>query len=166
MNKTKTTFSIFVFLCFLLTQPLLAQENENNGSKFGFGVHLFDIVDHNYFNDSSPLNSVLMTIDFNDKIRLEPSVGFSVSDGFDQYSIGIGIFGKKPKQNFNILYGLRLGYYSNETTKIAVISPTLGGEYFFIENFSIGCEVQLSNVLNDGDFSILTSSSVIVRFYL
>ena len=74
----------------------------------------------------------------------------------------MGAFARKPISKFNFLYGLRLGYSSNETTMIA---PTVGGEYYIIKNFSIGSEVQLQGIINDGDFAVFTNSSVIVRFY-
>jgi hypothetical protein len=96
------------------------------------------------------------------KFRLEPVFGFVLSDGFEQFSIGIGGFGRKNISKFNLLYGLRLGISSND---IEVIAPTLGGEYYFIKNFSIGSEIQLKGLISENDVAILTNSSVIVRFY-
>jgi hypothetical protein len=119
---------------------------------------LFNLTEYAY----EQTNSIYITINIGSKFRLEPKVGFALSDGSEQYSFGIGAFGRKPISKFNILYGLRLGYSSSETTMIA---PTVGGEYYFIKNFSIGSEVQLQGLINEGDFVIMTNSSVIVRFY-
>lgn len=148
----------------LILMPLVAfqisfgqeNKNENTNPKFGLGVSLFNIVEYTY---EQP-NSIYVTINIGNKFRLEPKVGIALSDEAD-YSFGIGAFGIKPVEKFNVLYGVRLGYSSSA---IAMISPTIGGEYYFIKNFSLGSEVQLQGVFDEG-FALLTNSAVIVRFY-
>ena len=149
---------IAILLSLSTFQISIAQENDSANSKFGLGVSLFNI--NEYAIDQA--NSIYFTINIGSKFRLEPKVGFVFSDGFEQYSIGIGAFGIKPISKFNTLYGLRLGISTDETI---LISPTVGGEYYFIKNFSIGSEVQLQGLFNDGDFGVLTNASVIIRFY-
>ena len=159
----KGIVSLALFLMILLTtQSLFGQENENNDSKFGLGVSLFNLSEFEADYNSYPINTIFMTIDIGSKFRLEPTVGFLLADGFHQYSIGLGGFGRKSISKFNLLYGLRLGLNSNETK---IIAPTIGGEYYFIKQFSIGGEVQLKGRVVDGDWAAMTNSSVIVRFY-
>lgn len=147
------------FMAFFILQSSYSQEKENDNSDriFGLGVSLFNIVEYAY---EQP-NSFYITINLGSKFRIEPKVGFVFSEGFEEYSLGIGAFGIKPISKFKFLYGLRVGYGSNEA---ALVAPTLGGEYYIIKNFSIGSEVQLQSVI-DEDVVVLTNSSVIVRFY-
>lgn len=163
MKKRIALLSVFIMTLFS-TQYLFAQENEINGSKFGLGVSLFNLAESMYEYYDEPINSIYMTVDIGNNFRLEPVVGFALyDDGYMQYSIGVGVFKRKAISNFNLLYGLRLGMSNNcETTFIA---PTIGGEYFFIKNFSIGSEVQLRRLFNDGDVLTTTNSNVLVRFY-
>jgi len=152
------TFLMLILLTLSTFQTSIAPENDNANSKFGLGVSLFNIYDF----ELDQANSIYFTINFGNKFRLEPKVGFAFSEGFEQYSFGIGAFGIKHISKFNTLYGLRLGISTDE---VIVISPTVGGEYYFIKNFSIGSEVQLQGLFNDGDFWVLTNASVIIRFY-
>lgn len=160
--KKRIASLTLVLMTLLTSQIVFGQENENNESKFGLGVSLFNLTEYITDYNDVPTNSIYMTINIGSKFRLEPSVGFAFADGYEQYAVGIGGFGKKSISKFNLLYGLRLGYSNSETTTIA---PTVGGEYYFIKNFSIGSEVQLRGLINNGDWALLTNSSVIVRFY-
>ena len=163
MKNLKRRITLLTFLLTLITIKFsFGQENEDTRSKFGLGVMLFNLTEYTYGYDSEASNSIYMTIDLSDNFRLEPVVGFAVSEGFEQYSVGIGAFGKKSISKFNILYGLRIGLNSNETK---VVAPTIGGEYYFIKNFSIGTEIQLRGLNSYGDWIVLTNSSVIIRFY-
>lgn len=161
MKKQIALLTLIVMTLFT-TQSSFGQESENTNSKFGLGVALFNIAEYEYDYDNAVSNSIYMTIDIGSKFRLEPTIGFALFDGFEQYSIGIGAFGKKSISQFNILYGLRLGLSSSETK---VMAPTVGGEYYFIKNFSIGSEVQLRGLNNGGEWAVFTNSSVIIRFY-
>jgi hypothetical protein len=172
--KTRITSLILVLMTLLLTQSLFGQDNEIINPKFGLGVSLFNLSGA----ESETLeygNSIYFTINIGSKFRLEPTVGYISEIGDEaKYSIEIGGFGRKSISNFNILYGLRIGlmfrsrltnYYSPYIEEAKIIAPTLGGEYYFIKNFSIGSEVQLKFKLEDEYRSVYTKSSVIVRFY-
>jgi hypothetical protein len=156
----------------LLSQSIFGQENDYTASKFGIGVSLFNLIEEDY-EALEYGNPIYFTINIGRKFRLEPTVGyFSDRWGEDKYSIGIGGFVRKSISNFNFLYGIRVGLriISREEfrpfiERTTVIAPTLGGEYFFIKNFSIGSEVQLKGLLIDGNWTVFTNSSVLVRFY-
>jgi hypothetical protein len=151
-----------ISLPLLVTQSLFGQDDETTGSKFGLGVTLFNLSEYSFDNQFEPINSIYMTIDIGKKFRLEPTIGFAISEGFEQYSVGVGAFGVKPMSQFKLLYGLRLAYGNAETFAVA---PTVGGEYYFVKNFSIGSEVQLRGLFNDGDWVVFSNASVLVRFY-
>jgi hypothetical protein len=146
--------SLFTF------HSILGQEKDSTNLKFGLGASLFNLTE--YANEYQSINSIYMTIEIGNKFRIEPTIGFALSDGLSQYFIGIGAFCKKPISKFNLLYGLRLGIGSSERF---VIAPTIGGEYYFIKNFSIGSEIQLRGSKANMDWTLLTNSSVIIRFY-
>ena len=163
MKNLRTKIKLFAFLLILLiNQNTTGQENENTGSKFGLGVSLFNFTEYMYGHDLETFSSIFITIDLSSNFRLEPLFGFSLSDGSGEYSLGIGAFGKKPMSKFNILYGLRLGYNGFETI---IVAPTIGGEYYFIKNFSIGCEVQIRGLIFEGDWAVITNTPVLFRFY-
>jgi hypothetical protein len=163
MKNLKTKITLFAFLLILLiSQKSIGQENENTGSKFGLGASLFNLGDYIYGHDYLNFSFIHVTIDFRSNFRLEPEVGFAFSDNFEEYSLGIGAFLKKSVSKFNILYGFRLGLNSNEAILIA---PTIGGEYYFIKNFSIGSEVQLRGIIFEEDLAVFTNTAVLFRFY-
>jgi hypothetical protein len=144
---------------FLFTS-IFGQENDSTKIKFGLGVSLFNMSEYTYENIST--NSMYLTLDIGSRCRLEPTIGFAFADGLKHYSFGIGAFGKKRISKFNLLYGLRIGSGSSERLFIA---PTIGGEYYFIRNFSLGSEVQLRGSDYKGDWILFTNSSVLIRFY-
>ncbi len=158
--KNRIVFIALMLMTLLSTQSLFGQDEEKCNLKFGMGVSLYNSGDYSIENEYT--NSFYTTLDIGSKFRLEPSIGFVLSDNFKHYSFGIGVFGKKPISKFNLLYGLRLGYGSKETISVA---PAIGGEYNFIKNFSIGSEIQLKGLLNEGEWTIYSISSIIVRFY-
>lgn len=79
--------------------------------------------------------------------------------------IGAGIFKKSPSiKNTRIYYGARLGYIKNESNRnfsgsqISTskddgyfIAPTIGAEYYIIDNFSVALDLSLSYSKTDGD---------------
>jgi hypothetical protein len=161
----KTDFKIRIaLLTFLMTMfssfAIFGQENDSTRLKFGLGASLLNLTEYAYENQSP--SSIYLTIDIGSKLRLEPSIGFALSDGFSNYCIGIGVFRKKMISKFNLLYGARLGFGSSE---ILFIAPSIGGEYYFIKNFSLGSEVQLRGSIDSGDWVVLTNASVLIRFY-
>ena len=163
MRRNRIKFSLLIVLLSVISNQIsYGQEKEDIGLKFGFGVSLFNLTEYSYEFDYEPTNSIYMTFDLNNKFRIEPTVAFAINENFDQYTIGVGVFKKKKITKFNSLYGIRLALCSNETLAIA---PTLGGEYYFIDNFSVGSEVQLKVLLKNNDWTLLTNSSIIFRFY-
>ena len=140
----------------------MGQEEKDSEFKIGLGASLFNIADYEWDYESSRSNDIYITIDLNDKFRIEPSIGFALSNYTESFSAGIGGFGKSMISDFNLLYGLRLAYNSNE---ILTVAPTVAGEYYFIKHFSIGCEVQLRGLIYEGDLAAYTRSSLLVRFY-
>ena len=155
--------TLLVALLAILLIPKLSdgQEIENANPKFGLGVSLFNITEYEWDLDAS--SSIYTTFDINDKFRLEPTLGLEISSSNIEYSIELGTFGKKTISKFNFLYGLRLGFNSAETV---IIAPAVGGEYYFIKNFSIGSEIQLRGLmLNNNNWFVVTNSSVIIRYY-
>lgn len=166
MNSLKGLTALLILLITLVTsQTSFGQEseNQNQDSKFGLGVSLFSFTEYMYEYDYDLSNSIYFTMDVGDKLRIEPKIGFAIAEGYEQFSFGIGVFGKKPISKFDLIYGLRLGMNSNETK---IIAPTIGGEYYFVKNFSIGSEVQLRGLIINKHWAVLTYSSVIIRFYL
>ncbi len=140
----------------------MGQEEKDSEFKIGLGASLFNIADYEWDYESSRSNDIYITIDLNDKFRIEPSIGFALSNYTESFSAGIGGFGKSMISDFNLLYGLRLAYNSNE---ILTVAPTVAGEYYFIKHFSIGCEVQLRGLIYEGELAAYTRSSLLVRFY-
>jgi len=79
--------------------------------------------------------------------------------------IGVGLFKKSPSiKNTRIYYGARLGYIKNESnsnfsgSQISTsknngyfIAPTIGAEYYIIDNFSVALDLSLSYTKTDGD---------------
>lgn len=141
---------------------LLSQEEKDSEFKIGLGISLFNIADYEWDFESSRSNDIYVTIDINDKFRIEPCFGFSISNYSESFSAGVGGFGKSTISDFNFLYGLRFAYNSNE---VLTIAPTLAGEYYFIKHFSLGCEVQLRGLISGGELAAYTRSSLLVRFY-
>lgn len=153
---------LFLSIISLFGNHLMGQEEKDSEFKIGLGASLFNIADYEWDYESSRSNDIYITIDLNDKFRIEPSIGFALSNYTESFSAGIGGFGKSMISDFNLLYGLRLAYNSNE---ILTVAPTVAGEYYFIKHFSIGCEVQLRGLIYEGDLAAYTRSSLLVRFY-
>ena len=156
--RTLLLSSLILFFC----TNLFSQEEKDSEFKIGIGISLFNIADYEWDYESAGSNDIYIPIDINDKFRIEPSVGFSISNYSEGFSAGIGGFGKSTISDFNLLYGMRFAYNSNE---ILTIAPTVAGEYYFINHFSLGCEVQLRGLIYGGELAAYTRSSLLVRFY-
>ena len=156
--RTLLLSSLILFFC----NDLLSQEEKDSEFKIGLGISLFNIADYEWDFESSRSNDIYVTVDINDKFRIEPCFGFSISNYSESFSAGVGGFGKSTISDFNLLYGLRFAYNSNE---VLTIAPALAGEYYFIKNFSLGCEVQLRGLISGGELAAYTRSSLLVRFY-
>lgn len=153
--------TLLLIIMLVLSSLLFGQESSGKLSKFGFGSSFFNLSDL-YVSDYDLTNSIYLTMDFGYSFRLEPVFNFIIDEGMEQYSFGLGVFGLKEKEKFKIIYGSRVAIGSNE---IFELSPTIGGEYYFIENFSLGSEIQLRGLSSDGDWVFITNTSIIVRFY-
>jgi len=165
----KTNFTSVALLIMLvrISKNVFGQEEEKYGTKFGFGVSLFNLADYTYTNDNEAVQSILMTIDAGKYFRIEPTIGFVRLHRNGFYVLRLGLFGKQTKSKYNLLYGVRLGKNSEDIYEIA---PTLGGEYYFIKNFSVGSEVQIKSIYDNdiypAQWGVMTNASIIVRFYL
>ena len=156
MKKTLLIFIVYG----LSSHFLFAQELKSTQSKFGIGVSFFNLSE--YLNESSFGNSIYLTINTKNNFRLEPTIGFSFSKDLSKYYLGLGAFKFKDISNLRILTGIRLGLTDKSRFDIA---PTLGGEYYLKDHFSIGSEIQLRGTYEKGDFTIFTNTLVLVRFY-
>ena len=61
-----------------------------------------------------------------------------------------------------------IGFVFSEGEKgIHLLFPlsSIGGEYYFIKNFSIGSEVQLNGMINGSSWLVFTNTAVTIRFY-
>jgi hypothetical protein len=161
MKKRIASFAV-ILMAILTSHSLFGQESQIHGTKLGIGVSLLNLTEQVYEFDDEPTNTIYITMDIGRKFRFEPIIGFAFTDGANHYSFGFGGFGRKTISKFNILYGLRLALNSNQSR---IFASTIGGEYYFIKNFSIGSEVQLTGSFNDAAWAIYTKSSVMIRFY-
>jgi hypothetical protein len=155
----KKTLLIFIVIG-LSSYCLFAQELKSTQSKFGIGVSLFNLSE--YLNESSFGNSIYLTINTKNNFRFEPTIGFTFSKDRSKYVLELGAFKLKDISNLRLLTGIRLGLSDGN---IFVIAPSLGGEYYFNEHFSIGSEIQLRGTFERGDFTLLTNTLLLVRFY-
>ena len=155
MKKT-----LFILMIALSSHCLFAQEFKSPQRKFGIGVSLFNLSE--YLNESSYGNSIYLTINTKNNFRIEPTFGFTFSKSQNKYILGLGAFKYKDISNLRIVTGIRLGLSDGN---IFAIAPSLGGEYYFNDHFSIGSEVQLRGTIESGDFTFLTNTLVLARFY-
>lgn len=170
---------IAILALFVLCQGILyAQETP----QFGIGIDLQSFT--------PDTKQFFFPIVINPNFAMEPEIGYytntrvsdpkpsgsvkSTSKETDSY-IGTGIFYRNYGESFGSYYGARLGFLSLETTFKAessgtsevkstrngnYIAPTMGAEYFFSKNFSIGGELQYFWVTTSGDLKVsLTGQS-------
>jgi hypothetical protein len=156
MKKTHLVLMIIV----LSSNCLYAQEAKSLQRNFGIGVSLFNLSE--YLNESSFGNSIYLTINTKSNFRLEPTFGFIFSKSQSKYVMGLGAFKFKDFSNLRMLTGIRLGFSDGN---VFTIAPSLGGEYYFSDHFSVGSEVQLRVTIENGDFTFLTNTLVLARFY-
>jgi hypothetical protein len=196
-----------VVILFSTIVTTFAQETKQSKIGFGVSIvdvkDLIRILSGD--GDISP--SIFLPINVSSKLRIEPEIGFFTvtsedktptqneknKDYSDQFHFGIGIFPLKDLVSYNLYYGARLGYihfssYNENDMGYTVreesssggffISPTIGGEYFFNNHFSLGGEVQVRftslngeekkdmNIVTDfSSSSISTRAIVLIRCY-
>ena len=156
MKKTHLVLMIIL----LSSTCLYAQETKSHQRKLGVGVTLFNLAE--YINESSFGNSIYLTINTKNNFRIEPTFGFIFSKDRSKYVLGLGVFKLKDISKLRIVTGLRLGFSDGN---VFAIAPSLGGEYLFNDHFSVGTEVQLRGTFEKGDFTFLTNTLVLARFY-
>lgn len=156
------TLLTLVFTLFFNDQ-LVAQEktdDEPKTVKFGLGVSFFNLTD--VLNENFPVSTIYLTADLGKILRIEPSFKLAISEFNRQYEIGAGVFGKRTLPKFNMLYGARFAY-SND--KVTTIAPTLGGEYYFSDHFSLSGEAQLKTLIVEKQWLIYSNANIILRYY-
>jgi hypothetical protein len=166
---------------FLLVAELLhAQEQQpDKRTQVGIGITIgkeFTVSgeDGSFIFLPVGFTNIYVPILIRSKFRIEPELGWfrsSQSGDITEYSFtsfryGLGIFSATQKQKMHLYYGLRLGinrtsisyksaefFLSNEGTSKTdfFIGPSLGGEYFFSDHFTLGGEAQL-NYISIGQF--------------
>lgn len=136
---------------------LLLSLSNVHSANVGIGVGLVNFTEGGY--------KIYVPVNINPVFRLEPyfeyferdsdTVGtFTNSSNTDEYTgFGVGIYGQNvTSSNTSIYYGINLGAYTYDETSFGlgasetesdgtVIAPTLGFEYKFVENVSLGGEV-------------------------
>ena len=162
-QKNKLHFIIMILILLTISSNINAQEETRNPGKFGIGVSIFNFSDFVLIDgDLGYSNSFYFPIAISDKFRLEPEIGFIIADAELLYNIGLGIFGLSVKNNLLLSYGLRIGAFNTEYYHI---SPTIGTEYLFTNQFSIGAQFQIFGLIDYGELIALTNASVFFRFY-
>lgn len=151
---------LIIILIEIFSQKLFSQDYKTTPNIFGLGVTIFSLSEYLY--ESSLGNSIYLTINFKHNFRFEPTFGFSFTDSQSKYICGLGVFKQKDLLKLKLLTGIRFGMSDDI---IYYIAPTLGGEYFFDEHFSLGNEIQLRGTSKRGNFRLSSNTSVLLRFY-
>lgn len=165
---------IGILIVFTFIEKNSFAQSENK-LKIGLGIEfpISEWIDHEYEYWQYPLNSFYIPIDIKSKIRIEPKFGITIIRHewasnlspwtFPEFLLEIGILKINSFNKFNLLYGFRGGY----TTAVAnfTFAPTISGEYFLHERFSLGTEVQTKFYYNFDKFVFLTKTYAVVRYY-
>ena len=184
--KTKFTNKSFLVLALAFFISFSIFGSNSSERKLGVGLSIgHELSRYNSYNE----HLVLTMIDKNLKFELQTML-FNDSDSSNGISdsphslflgdISFGLYSVDSLRNdFNIYYGAKLGViFSMESSssrddndiRLIYISPVLGGEYFFIPNFSISVEAALKLMIEDNEegsnkhyFNTLTS--LLLKFY-
>ena len=174
-------FLLALLIC-LATTPLKAQQDA--GTHIGVGVRLANVFVFNRgFLDGEFANgaTLLVPININDRLRVEPEIGFSrstsESDLYDattsQYVLGIGIMPLIPRGNFTLYAGGRFRYVNASqdessgpfggdreiSTSGISLAPIVGGEFFFARWFSLGGEAGFEYRTSSSEDSVVEEDS-------
>lgn len=131
---------------------------------------------------TKPDPTIYLAFDLTETIRIEPSIyyrKFKREYAFDEYEveyyeIAFGLFNRaKFSDKSAFYYGARLGYifdkYDEEKEEGHKISPSLGLEYYILDNLTLSGEVMLNyydTSSASSDFKeTRTASDISVRFY-
>lgn len=185
MNEIK---SLIIILCLFLSSFGATGETvdkELEMKKFGLGLHMLQFKASEINNFFVPANKILLTFNKENRFRRELEFGFTYHKESEHRSttgihLGIGIFGMSQVNKTNFYYGGRFsyGYVNksvfgyNDSNTVYGIGPSLGVEYYLSSHFSIGGEINVRYMAYNedidvdlyNDFSILTTSGLILRF--
>jgi len=166
----KTCFFLTIYI-FLLISLSFAEKNESKKLfKFGISATLEKSSDiytdgfHSYTNIG--FSKILLPVIFKSLIKIVPEIGYRNRDSkemseYTLWQIGIGIFYFYQFNDINIYSGPRIGFEKLKSTLFSTDDEmltnnfinyglTIGSEYFFSENFSIGSELQINKyIFND-----------------
>ena len=186
------TFSVLILLIWnnVYTQEPPPQKK----TQVGIGVSITDIKDLFQYIEGAgpPATEIFIPINISPTLRIEPEIGFFQSSSENEnfksssksFSFGLGIFRMNLKDGINLYYGARLGltrtsssfeysYNGSATDEQSVegffIAPTVGGEYFLNNSFTLGGEAQLryaSSSGKDEDDEEMTTSTTATRALL
>ncbi|MCK4359769.1 MAG: outer membrane beta-barrel protein [Candidatus Cloacimonetes bacterium] len=166
MKRQILILSLFMFL--IWNNAYTQESTQQKQVQFGLGIGISDIKDiTQLFTDAGIAPQVFLPINISSKFRIEPGIAyFQTSSERTNYessskifSIGLGIFPMTPKGAINIYYGARIGfihatssyksggsYSSEESGNGFYVAPTIGGEYYLSNSFTLGGEAQLRYV--------------------
>ncbi len=196
---------IVLILLVVLVSSLEAQTSEEKtSSTFGIGISLEQsysfIYDQGVNYLPIGLGNIYFPINISKNFRIEPDIGIFSYDydsddnqkNTNQFRFGVGFHYVKDYGSIKILFGARVGSifdfvtYENKyrkntekyktTVLILFGGPSIGGEYYFANRFSLGAEAQLNYISlgeyeDDGDkvdatrTIISTRALILLRFY-
>lgn len=194
-----TRITVFCLALFVMTQPVNAQEGaEPDNSKFGLGVNIAPDRLTQIFGGGNSLTTIYLSF-LKSGLKVEPHLGFyrysstlEVSGGDDLTSstnvvqAGIGIFKRADKSQTAVYYGARSGVrwffegfgfeddVNYDHRLDLILEPTIGGEHFLGDHFSLGAEIKYSlrligafdTVKDVSNLESQTAADVFLRFYL
>lgn len=192
---------LLIVVLFLFNEELIFGQSDSISiiKPFGMGLH----IEHFGLNNRGDINNglankVLLSISPINKLRLEPEIGFKFNsvDANQAVYLGLGIFTMIQKERLNFYFGLRLKYsiikwedfqietINGNSTIITIynkikrfsIGHTLGCEYYFGNNFSLGGEfafvygtiniIEPEPIYSDGKSNTMSSDiGLFIRFY-
>jgi len=169
MRRQILILSLFMFL--IWNNVYTQESTQQKQVQFGLGVGIADIRDIiQLFSDAGIAPQVFLPINISPKFRIEPGIGYfqtssertNWESSSKTLSLGLGIFPMTLKGDINFYYGARLGLmhvtssykeshngysYSDEASGNGFyIAPTIGGEYYLSNSFTLGGEAQLRYV--------------------
>ncbi|PJA53470.1 MAG: hypothetical protein CO167_07285 [Candidatus Marinimicrobia bacterium CG_4_9_14_3_um_filter_48_9] len=172
MSKSITLKIISVTICTIVSTNVVFAESEEiktDATKVGFGVMFHDLYQIVMYSGETP--TFYVPIDFG-TWKLEPFFSYynstSTQNDGDEYSttvknLGLGLFWKTNFIKTSIFYGVRVGTYSDiysreyknypednyeNSLKGTYVAPTVGGEYFFSNHFSLGGEISFERLIS------------------
>ena len=110
-----------------------------------------------FFSRQFKLEPFISYSDFTDEQKREDETPYTLDVNYQNVAVGVGLFYSKPINTTRLHFGVQFGYvrskyeykyvYPNDANITEsngdgyLISPIIGGEYFFSEHFSLGGQV-------------------------